>query len=132
MCNSRGLIVVLIVLVAVAGCRLPTDLTKYANGLVRLEPTTEYQEWYTEMEECVGTSGAYERVRWWRAKYFPQHPSAEGLFAADNDIILRAGYEHSRRIVSHEIVHHILHIFGAPRSAHRSHPIFEICSGIGH
>ena len=67
-----------------------------------------YETWYSEAEICLGASGDFASVRWFVADALSIDgiPKA-GIFTTPHDITILSTVTDMRRIVKHEIVHHI-------------------------
>ena len=132
---SCGLLLAAVILVGVA-----TDACEVATappGASSLAPPPAFAEWWAEVEQCSGRTGAFERVAWYVAPCtmgqdgFPCDVTPNGLCAgewrAPHTIVLGGpnrffpdGYVDDEWTVKHEMLHDLL---GTPE-----HPVeFENC-----
>lgn len=100
-------------------------------GAVETPPPDVYATWYAETEDCVGTKGHFDQVRWfsvpgprWWDPIREQY--AIGTWRAPHDIYIAESHRLDEDVVKHETVHELL------RGGANDDPRFEACSGITH
>lgn len=105
-----------LVLLGIIAC---TDLTAPSGG-IRLEITTEYRQWWGELETCSGFRGSIENVRFytvpdaWQYKGVMVDGSGRWQFGSPSIITFLAGYEGDGRLVKHEMMHVMGHFSTHP------------------
>lgn len=101
--------------------------TLMVTGYEPLNPPPVFARWYAEAEECAGTSGRFQSVRWFTADAIHlsdgngDWTAYGGMYVRDTGIIIRRDLVGSRGAVRHESVHHVLGETG------HEHPAFERC-----
>jgi len=100
-------------------------------GRYYIEAPPEYEEWYAQVEECLGQRGLFEAVQWYAASEivsrfhtnFEGIPlAAHGIIVLPNTIVIRRRDLRRATTIRHESVHHIL------QDLSHDHPRFSICS----
>jgi hypothetical protein len=75
-----------------------------------MEPVPEvYALWYAAAEECLGTRGDFDAVRWWVAdSVLADGRRRLGVFEPPDDITISLPWVETEVAVRHEMVHHIM------------------------
>lgn len=117
----------LLLLLAIAGCDAGDPFSP--NSAVPFTPPTEYRFWWSQIEECSGITGAFERVRWYEVLGVDRFPSpageTAGYWTPPHDIYLATFWAtdspiYFQRLVKHEMLHDL-----TGSGAHG--PSFETC-----
>lgn len=85
-------------------------------------PPPEYATWYAEIEACSGLRGSFSAIRFGVADavIIGSDSTYKGGWLPPHTIVIRAGYETNKLVVTHEFMHDLLQrkATGDPRTDH--------------
>src|ERR1044071_3564806 len=90
-------------------------------GAVEIAPPAVYREWSQRTQTCSGLTGDFSAVKWYVVPGVEAFATTDGpkvgLWTSSgrsDRIIIAGAYEGDEMVVSHELLHHLIHRAGHP------------------